>query len=309
MARLFVLGGGGQLGRALVLQAKGRGDEVTIGYLGRALPGVPSIPADKTQPSVVEQVIRDAAPDVVVDAGALHNVDYCESHPEEAERVNAAGSAAVARAAAAVGARSVFISTDFVFGELGDPPHPETDPPEPLSVYGRSKLAGERAVLEVDDRNLVVRPSVIYSWMPRASRAQSGSGKAVNFGTWVVEEVTAGRKVRIVTDQAASPTYAEDLAGAVLALIDRAPGGVFHAAGATPASRFEFAGALVKAVGADPQLVEPVITAQLAQKARRPRDSSLRSDKLTATTGYRMASLDEQVRQFGRAFRADSGSA
>ena len=279
---------------------------MTIGYLGRSLPGIPSVPADKTQPSVVEQVIRDAAPDVVVDAGALHNVDYCESHPEEAERVNAAGSAAVARAAAAVGARSVFISTDFVFGELGDPPHPETDPPEPLSVYGRTKLAGERAVLDVDDRNLVVRPSVIYSWMPRAGRAQSGSGKAVNFGTWVVEEVMAGRKVRIVTDQAASPTYAEDLAGAVLALVDRAQGGVFHAAGATPASRFEFAEALVKAVGADPRLVEPVITAQLAQKARRPRDSSLRSDKIAASTGYRMATLDQQVGQFAQAFRADS---
>jgi dTDP-4-dehydrorhamnose reductase len=303
--RLFVLGGGGQLGSALVRVAGQRGDPVTVGYLGRPVPGVDSVPADKTRPDMVREALRLARPQVVIDAGALHNVDYCEAHPDEASRVNAEGSRVVADAAATVGARTVFISTDFVFGDGGRIPREETDPPEPLGAYARSKLDGERAVLATDAANLVVRPSVIYSWTPRAARSASGSGKSVNFGTWLIEEVTAGRRVRIVTDQRASPTLASDLADAVFALIDRAPGGVYHAAGASPASRFEFATALVRGLGLDAGLVDPVETAQLGQKARRPRDSSLSSAKLARETGYRMADLGHQVEQFARSYRAD----
>jgi len=303
--RLFVLGGGGQLGRAVAARALARGDEVVVGYLGRPLPGVESVPADKTRPEQVAGAIRAARPDTVVDAGALHNVDYCEAHPEEADRVNAIGSEVVARAAAGVGARTLFVSTDFVFGEAGQPPHDEADPPDPQSAYARSKLAGERAVLSVDPRNLVVRPSVIYSWTPRAGRASSGSGKSMNFGTWLVEELSAGRRVRIVTDQSASPTLATDLAGAVLALLAQPSGGIFHAAGATAASRFDFARQLARGVGQDLGLIDPVATAQLGQKARRPRDSSLRSEKLVCATGYAMTPLARQVEEFAAAYRSD----
>ncbi len=304
--RLFVIGGGGQFGSALVGSAIGRGDTVTVGFLGRPFPGVESVPADKTRPDVLRAALRRAKPDVVVDAGALHNVDYCEAHPEEAERVNSVGTRQVAETAAEIGARTVFISTDFVFGDGGHAPHDETDPPDPLGAYGRSKLEGERAVLAVDPNNLVVRPSVIYSWTPRAARSSSGSGKSMNFGTWLVEEVAAGRRVRIVTDQRASPTLASDLAGAVLALLDRSPGGTYHAAGATPASRFEFATRLVAGVGLDPRLVDPVATAQLGQKSRRPADSSLSSIKLARSAGYAMAALDHQIEEFALWYRTDA---
>ena len=306
--RLFVIGGAGQLGRAIVERATARGDEVIAGYRGRPLEGVASVPIDKGDAASVDQALAAVRPEAVIDTGALHHVDYCELHPDEADRINAEGSRRVAEATRRVGGRTLFVSTDFVFGDDGRSPHSENDPANPVSAYGRSKRAGEQAVLSVDGANLVARPSVIYSWIPRGRRSDSASGKPVNFGCWLVDEVARGNRVRIVTDQRASPTLSGDLAGALLALLDRAPGGIYHTAGATPASRFDFSVALVRRVGLDARLVDPVLTSSLAQKARRPRDSSLDSRALASTTGYQMSDLDAQTQAFAAEYLADIGT-
>lgn len=308
--KLLVVGAAGQVGRNLVRRGLERGDEVVGAYNARPpdVPGIREEQLDKTNEERCRHVVLSHRPDVILDTGALHNVDYCESHPEEAHRVNRDGTRYLAEAARAVGAKFVFVSTDFVFDGTGTPPYRESDPTHPQSVYAESKLAGERATLGVSADHLVVRPSVIYSWVDTRQRRESSSGKGMNFGTWVVEEVAAGRPVRIINDQVASPTLADDLAGALFALVDKGAGGTFHAAGRTSVTRYDFTVRLVRQLGLETGLVHPVATRELAQKAVRPTDSSLSSAELERVTGYRTMDLDTALLEFAGAFESDPGS-
>ncbi len=307
--RLLVIGGAGQLGGSVAEQALARGDEVVATYLARTprLPGATLEPFDKADSGRAAELLERYRPELVVDTGALHNVDYCEQHPEEAVRVNATATTAIARACASRGVRFLFVSTDFVFDGGDVPPYDEESPARPQSEYARSKRAGEVGTLAASAAHLVVRPSVIYSWIDTRRRAESSSGKGVNFGTWLVEEVRRGRTVRIVEDQIASPTLAEDLAGALLALARGAPGGLYHAAGRTALDRWTFSRRLVERLGLSTELVTPVRTADLHQVAPRPLNSSLSSEKLARTTGYRMLPLDAALDRFAAAYRADPG--
>jgi dTDP-4-dehydrorhamnose reductase len=308
--RLLVVGAAGQVGRELVEQGRADGHEVLATYNSRvpAIAGVAAIPLDKTDRARADQIVREFRAEAVVDTGALHNVDYCEDHPEEALRVNRDGTRNLADAARAVGARFVFVSTDFVFDGRKVGPYVESDRPRPESRYAESKLAGEEATLAASPTNLVVRPSVIYSWLDSRFRAASSSGKGMNFGTWLVEEVARGRSVRIIDDQVASPTMAGDLAGAILALLRKKATGLYHTAGASPVTRYEFSKRLVQRLSLDTRLVQPVRTADLKQKARRPVNSSLNSDRLAADTDYRMLALEPALDRFAAAFDQDPGA-
>lgn len=306
--KLLVVGGSGQVGRHLLHLGRERGLSVEGTYLGQRpqLTGIPTYPLDKTDPGACRALLDRFRPDVVVDTAALHNVDRCEAVPLEADRVNREGTRDLAEAARTVGARFVFVSTDYVFDGTGHPPYSEEDAPHPTSAYARSKLAGEVATFACSERNLVVRPSVIYSWVAPRDRAQSSAGKGLNFGTWLVEEARQGRPVRIVTDQVASPTYAPDLAGTILDLVGHEASGLFHVAGTTSLSRFEFARRLVGRVGLDQGLVHPVSTAALGQKALRPCDSSLRSDRLVPRIGHAMLDLTSALDRFAVVYESDS---
>jgi dTDP-4-dehydrorhamnose reductase len=306
--RILVIGGAGQLGGALVRRAEDRGDAVVATHLARrpAVRTALAEPLDVRNAAQLAALLAQHRPEVIVDTAAIHNVDYCETHAEEAMGVNARATEGLARMAAAIGARFVFVSTDFVFDGQGHPPYGEADPPHPQSVYARSKLEGERAALAASPRHLVVRPSVIYSWQARARRADSSGGKGLNFATWLVEEVRAGREVRIVDDQVASPTLADDLAGAILALVDAGEAGLFHTAGGTAIDRYAFSTKLVARLGLDVGRVHPVKTAQLSQKAPRPTNSALRSDRLTERTGYRMLELDAALDRFASEHASDA---
>jgi dTDP-4-dehydrorhamnose reductase len=308
--RLLVVGAAGQVGREIVEKGRARGDEVLATYNSRVpnLPGVPVEHLDKTNRDQVREVVRKFRAEAVVDTGALHNVDYCEDHLDEALRVNRDGTRNLAEAARDEGGRLVFVSTDFVFDGAKSDAYVESDPTGPLSKYGESKLAGEAATLSASPTNLVVRPSVIYSWLDSRTRASSSSGKGINFGTWLVEEVARGRPVRIVEDQVASPTMAGDLAGAILALLSSRASGVYHTAGAGPVTRFEFSKRLVERLNLNSELVQPVRTADLKQKARRPVNSSLDSSRLAIDTGYQTLTLEKALDQFAIAFQADSGA-
>ncbi len=308
--KVLVVGAAGQVGRCLALQAAAEGNEVVAAYNTRPLhlPGATVTRIDKVDANLARSAIRDARPGCVIDTGALHNVDYCESHPEEAFRVNRDGTRNLAVAAAEVDAQFVFVSTDFVFDGRKQGLYVEADRPNPESQYAASKLAGEEAALAASPRNLVVRPSVIYSWLDSRSRVDSSSGKGTNFGTWLVDEVAQGRSVRIIQDQVASPTLAEDLAAAILALVNSSTSGTYHAAGSTPIDRYDFSVQLVTRVGLDPSLVRPIRTADLNQKARRPPNSSLDSARLASATGHRMLSLREAIERFSLAWADDPGA-
>ena len=253
---MVITGAGGQVGRFLA------GESGRRGYRVRALT---HRELDITDPGAALRHI--AAGDVVVNCAALSNVDAAEGDPDRAHAVNAAGPENLARACAEAGARLIHISTDYVFGGGAPPPRPYEidDAPDPLSVYGRTKLGGERAVLSALPGAHVVRTSWVYT-------GDSGS----DFVAVMRGLAATDRTVDVVADQIGSPTYVGDLVSALFEVIERdvAPG-ILHVVNGGEASRFEQARAVFAELGADPDRVRPVGTEDVPRPARRPAYSAL----------------------------------
>ncbi|MBI4592576.1 MAG: SDR family oxidoreductase, partial [Candidatus Rokubacteria bacterium] len=216
--RALVLGASGQVGAALCARLGERG-HAADGTHGR-VPQAGTRFLDIADAAATERLIDEVTPDWVFCPAALTRVDYCEDHPEEAFLLNRDAPAVAARAAARRGAGFVFYSSEYVFdGTAG--PYGEDDPVNPLSVYGRSKLEGERRVLAENPRALVVRTTVAYGPEPQ--------GK--NFVYQLQRRARAGERMTVPADQRSSPTYNADLAAASVELAERGLCGVFHVAG------------------------------------------------------------------------------
>jgi dTDP-4-dehydrorhamnose reductase len=200
----------------------------------------------------------------------MTDVDGCEREPDQAWQVNVEGSRYVAAAAAEIGAHVVFVSTDYVYsGERG--PYRETDAPDPRSVYGKTKLAAEQAILELCPTAAIARTSTLYGY---------ATGVRANFVTWLVGQLEAGKEVTVVTDQISSPTLAENLAEMLLALAIKRASGIFHCVGADWMPRFDFACAVADVFDLDRYLIRPGRTVDLHQLAPRPAHSGLFVDKI-----------------------------
>jgi dTDP-4-dehydrorhamnose reductase len=248
---MVITGAGGQVGRVLAVQAGRRGYDVSA--LGHA-------ELDITDAAAVADAV--AAGDLVVNCAAFTNVDASESDPQAAHAINAEGPGNLARACARAVARLIHISTDYVFegGAGRSTPYEVDEPTGPVSVYGRSKLDGELAVLAELPGAHVVRTSWVYT-------GADGSDFVA-----VMRRLAAGDKViDVVDDQTGSPTYSHDLVAALLEVAERdIRPGILHAANAGAASRFDQARAVFVAVGADPQRVRPVPTSASPRPAQRP---------------------------------------
>jgi dTDP-4-dehydrorhamnose reductase len=260
--RIAVTGATGQLGRAFQ-EVAGRRHELVL-FGGPASAGGP----DLRDPAATSQAIRAARPDWVLHAASMTDVDGCERDPAAAHAINGRGTQAVAQGAAECGARLVAVSTDYVFdGKRGN--YSETDAPNPRSVYGASKLEGERLAVTAVPGAIVARTSVVF-----------GPHKK-NFVTWLRGELAAGRPVRIVRDQRVNPTLSYDLAEQVLALMEANATGIYHTAGATSLSRLEMAYAVADHFGLRRDLITPITSDQLSWVAERPLDATLNTAKVS----------------------------
>jgi dTDP-4-dehydrorhamnose reductase len=271
---LLVVGGSGLVGTHVVDHATDRGHEVSWTYLTADDPDSDAHRLDKTDATAVETLLADLDPDAVVDAAAFADVDACETERDRAWAVNATGARHVARAAATVDAHYVTLSTDYVFP--GDPdaaPYGVDDPVAPPNYYGVTKYAAEGAARIADDWT-VLRTSVVYGSSP------------ANFATWALSELDAGNDIGIVDDQVSTPTYAPDLARAIVDVVEDGVTGLHHAAGPTSLSRYAFTRRLAEAYGHDPALVGAISTAELGQVAARPADGSLDSTPLSDRLGW-----------------------
>ncbi|MBM3221984.1 MAG: SDR family oxidoreductase [Candidatus Rokubacteria bacterium] len=265
--RALVVGASGQVGGALARQLAARGSTAVGTHHGAPAPG--TVPLDVSDHAAV--AARVAVADVVFFTAAFSHVDGCEDDPARAFAVNRDAPAAAAALAARRHAPFVLYSTEYVFdGAAG--PYAEDDPVHPLSVYGRSKLEGERAVLDAHPDALVLRTTVVYG--------VERQGK--NFVYQVLRRVRAGEPIRVPSDQRSSPTYVEDLAAASLALVDKRQSGVLNVTGPEVMDRHAFTREICRAFGLDARRVEPVATASLGQQAPRPLAAGLRIDRLTA---------------------------
>ena len=256
--RLLVTGAGGMLGRDVAAAARARGHQCA-GFERGAL--------DVTDRSAVEAVVADAAPEVIVNCAAWTDVDGAESDEAAALAVNGAGAGNLARAAVAVGARLVQVSTDYVFDGTATRPYVESDPTGPLSAYGRTKLAGEHEVLDASPDHAVVRTAWLF-----------GAGGA-NFVATMLALAAGGRdEVAVVTDQVGCPTFTGHLAEKLLEVAAERRAGILHAAAAGHCSRNEFAQAIFAAAGYDVR-VSATTSDALARAAPRPAWSVLASER------------------------------
>lgn len=280
--RIVITGAQGQLGTELgrVL----RGHQLTA----LDLPGF-----DLTHPDCGRAIVA-AAPEVVIHAGAYTDVDGAERNPAVAMAVNADGTERVARAAAQVGARLVYISTDYVFDGRGTRPYVETDQTNPVSAYGASKCAGEQRALTCCENTLVIRTA----WL-------SGlQGK--NFVKTMLQLAAERPCLKVVADQQGSPTFAEDLACMIGKLVTHPVRGVLHVTNEGHCTWHEFATEIVRLSG-HPIPVDPITTADMPRPAKRPAYSVLSADRLHHL-GFTMPSWQDGLQRFMKALSAVSSA-
>jgi dTDP-4-dehydrorhamnose reductase len=227
---------------------------------------------DVSQPEDVERVLHESRPDAVIHAGAFTNVDAAEGDRDAAQAINETGTSYLARACAARGIRLVDVSTEYVFdGTAG--PYRETDRVNPQGWYAQTKAAGERAVMAAGGSWAIGRTTVVYGYAAHVR---------ANFVLWLLGQLKAGQRVRIVEDQIGSPTLADNLAEMLLALAASDVTGVFNTAGADVVSRLDFSRQIAETFGLDASLIDSTTTAALGQAAPRPLKAGLVMDKLRA---------------------------
>jgi dTDP-4-dehydrorhamnose reductase len=241
---------------------------------------------DVTDREAVDRAVSDLRPEAVLHCAAYTNVDGAEVEPEHAMEVNARGAEHVARAARRVGATVVYVSTDYVFDGEGRVPYRESDVPRPLSQYGRSKLAGERGVVQTaPETHLIVRTAWLY-------------GGGAGFVDWVCRKLDSGETLRLVTDHVGSPTYAADLAEALLRLVEQGHRGVYHFVNKGETSWLGWGRAIAELAGCSLAPFEPVTSEQLGRAASRPSYSVLAVDKYEGVTGCRVPPWRDALKRY-----------
>jgi len=248
--RILITGANGQLGSAL---------QPVLARHDLILKDLPAF--DVTHPQCEDEIV-DAAPTVIIHAGAYTNVDGAEKEPDKARSVNAQGTLAVARAAQRLRARLIYISTDYVFDGEKATPYDEDDAPHPLNVYGQTKREGEQAALQRCENTLVVRTAWLYG--------HTGH----NFVKTIMRVAAEKPFLEVVADQRGCPTHADDLAQALAGLLQSDLKGICHVTNRGDCTWHEFARTIVKLMGW-PTEVRPITTAQAGRVAKRPAYSVL----------------------------------
>jgi len=273
--RTLIFGCNGQLGRELSARFRREGE-----VRGADLPEV-----DIGDAESVAAVFGRFPSDLVINAAAFTDVEGAEDHIEEAFRVNERGASNIAAAAARAGLPVVYYSTDYVFDGKKDSPYTPEDGVAPLSVYARSKAAGETATRAANPHSFVVRTAWLYG--------QGGN----NFVEKILAAARKRPALKVVEDEVGSPTYAHDLAEATAALCRTDAYGTYHVVNAGSCSRFEFASAIVRLAGLDTP-VTACMASEFPTKARRPPYSALSNAEFESVTGSIMRPWEEALEDY-----------
>lgn len=257
--RVLITGGQGQLGRAL--QAALAGEDV-------AAPGHAEL--DVTDRDRVQTALLDFRPDAVIHAAAWTDTAGCERDPARASVVNGEASGIVAEASRHTGAAMVYVSTNEVFDGEKTAPYLEDDAPNPINVYGRSKLQGEQHVREATDQFCIVRTSWLY-----------GPGRD-SFPEKILAAARAQKALRLVTDEVASPTWTVDLAEAIVGIVRARAEGVFHLTNEGSCSRKQWAEEVLRLAGLDDVPIEPATQSEYDAPFRKPPYSALANVRAAA---------------------------
>lgn len=250
--RIVITGSSGQLGRELLPRLASLGE-----VIGRTLSDL-----DVTTPECADR-LAGLSPDWVVHAAAATDVDACERAPDHAMSVNAEGTSRVVEGCRKGGAGLVYLSSDYVFDGRKGAPYVEVDRPAPQSVYGRSKLEGERVTRTLGSRWVIIRTAWLYGV------------HGTNFVKTILRKAGAGERLRVVDDQVGSPTSAADLAAAVSLLLSRGLTGLYHVTNSGSCSWYEFAREILRLTGSTSTRLSRITSLELNRPAPRPAYSVL----------------------------------
>lgn len=235
---------------------------------------------DITARGDVKSLVSQYRPDVIINTAAMTDVDGCETDRVAASRLNVDGLKNLMIPARRIdGCHIVQISTDYVF-DGRTPPYAETARPNPLSYYGRTKLAAENALVQSGASSTIVRTQVLYG---------TGVNVRQNFVLWVLAMLEKKTPFRVVDDQTGNPTLVDDLAYAVLRIAERRARGVYHVAGSEITDRCSFARTIAREYGFDPDLISPVSSLEIGQTANRPMNSGFVTLKFESEFGFRLS--------------------
>ncbi|MFO7616600.1 MAG: dTDP-4-dehydrorhamnose reductase [Bacteroidales bacterium] len=280
--RILLTGARGQLGRSLTGR---RADHGPLSWVSTDLEDL-----DITDPVAVKRFLEQSAPDAIVNCAAYTTVDRAEEEPQQAFRINATGPANLAAAALERKIPLIHISTDYVFPGNGTRPYRESDPTGAGTVYGRSKLAGEELVMESGARSVIIRTSWLYSEFGH------------NFVRTILRLGRERESLRVVDDQSGSPTYAGDLAAAIIRVLSEletkpdwpVQPAVYHFCNTGKATWYELASQIVRITNLPCRII-PVSTAEYPQKAARPAYSVLDNSLFRSTFGAQIPNWKESL--------------
>jgi dTDP-4-dehydrorhamnose reductase len=268
MKRILICGANGLLGQRLSLMLSTQNDYEVLNTSVERTFVFDKLLFDYNQLDIINRsdvrsLISSFQPDVIFNAAAATNVDWCESNREEAWKINVTAVENLADAARKVRAKLIHVSTDYVFdGKSG--PYDEEAQPHPLGYYGRTKLASENVVRTADDSNVIIRTMVLYG---------SGIGIKTNFALWIIYNLQAGKQINVVDDQIGNPTYVGDLALGMIKSFEMNRKGIFHIGGSEQISRYDFALQAAKIFNLDCSLIKRIKTSDLNQPSPRPKIS------------------------------------
>jgi dTDP-4-dehydrorhamnose reductase len=288
MKRILVTGVSGFLGRYVATTLKNH--HAVLGTYCNHTPALDTgdlTHLDLTDVEAVQATCRDFRPDVVVHAAALSDVDACERHPNNAHDVNVQGTEAIAQAVVAVGARLIYISTDQVYdGVKGH--YDEADVPQPLMVYGRTKLEGEHRATAICHDTVILRIALLYGW---------GIPSRLNFVDRLIDQLQTGQETALFIDQYRSPLYVVQAAEAIGRLIE-APEvhRTYNLGGGERINRYVFGLQLCEVFGLPQALLKPVEMNSVGGLAARPADCSLNSAKISSRLTIVPLTVEEGLR-------------
>ena len=276
--KILLIGARGMLGRDLQPILSDRHE-----VIGRDLHDL-----DITDPVRTEEEIRLLRPEVVINTAAFTDVDGCESQRGRAFSINAEGAGHVAHACRKAGAHLIHLSTDYVFDGTSQVPYSEETPPNPINVYGESKLQGEEAVQEAGENHLILRTAWLYG----------KHGK--NFVDTILRLASQQEELRVVDDQQGSPTFTRDLSRAIAQLLDKEVRGILNVTNSGSCSWFQFAKKIVEArpIAGRKIRVVPISSSELNRPARRPSNSLLDCSRFQKLTGDKMRPWGDALRDY-----------
>ena len=286
--KIIITGSKGQLGNALIDIIKNGGNSlgsIPEQFLGAEIIGIDIDTLDISDESAVSAFVEKVKPDIIINPAAMTNVDGCEDDPEAAYNANTKGPLNLAKAAEAIGAKMVHISTDYVFKGDATVPYIESDPTDPVTEYGKSKLGGEKAVLENCSKHFILRTSWLYGYMGN------------NFVKTIMRVAKEKGVLKVVDDQRGNPTNADDLAFHILAVAATENYGIYHCTGSGECSWYDFACKILE-FSKIPCDISPCSTEASGRKAKRPAFSSLRNLHLEETVGDKMRYWEDALKEY-----------